>query len=272
MNAVHARLQNTLPGLPLAEAAENSKLAVFTDVASFVAEFRNDFDIRVSPDLKDGSLQGVTIVIGEIHFDADLMPAILKVLKHLRPERGDMLLMEGAVDICRSRVVEYGIPSGSCVNLEENSEDYQHARNSLERMSQQLQATVRFIVKHMVSAQELHLKLGGEDAFREFINKHKDKVPAAHRQELNAHMKKCRQLRNKFEDALQSTRDNREEFLFQELKKRSMRGTLNVALFGAKHVFNLTPRLEGRMIFMMPHLVAQKFPEVKLPPQTRQEL
>ena len=32
-------------------------------------------------------------------------------------------------------------------------------------------------------------------------------------QELNAHMKKCRQLRNILEDAIRATRDNRENFM-----------------------------------------------------------
>ena len=251
-------------GMPMAEAAHANALDEFETVDSFVNTFKNDFMIKVSPSLKGSSLKGATLLIGEIHFQKNLEEGVLGILKHLRPERGDMLLMEGGDDVCPNRILLYGVPAANCINLEAGSAAYLKARAAMEAMSNQLQLTVRYIVSHLPHK----LKDGvlvGDDACLNFIKTHSKDVPVSFKAELNAHIKKCNQLIVFYNDVLTSNEATREEDMLAQIIKWKGRNSLNVALLGAQHVVNLATYTEKKVIFMMPRLVLDTYPEMILP-------
>ena len=169
--------------------------------------------------------------------------------------------MEGGSDICPNRIIAYGIPAASCVNLEENSAAYLQARAARDAMSIQLKLTVHFIATHL--PRKLPDKvLVGDESYFEFIKIHAGKVIPAHKAELNVHLKKCKLLINILSDELTRTAAIREKELLAEIKERTARYSLNFALLGAQHVVNLASNVEDKIIFMMPRLVLVTNPEM----------
>ena len=259
---------NSIPsdwiGLPMAEAAHKNALGEFETVDNFVNTFKKDFIIKVSPTLKGSNLKGATLVIGEIHHQKNLEEGVLRILKHLRPERGDMLLMEGGEDACSSQIISYGIPAESCINLEENSAAYLKIGAALDAMTTQLKLTIHFIASHLPHKLKVE-KLVGEKAFFDFIKAHSKDVPVKFRTELNANLNKCNECINTYRDLLSPTTAIREHAMRTQITKYKGRNSLNIAIMGAQHVVNLASYTEEKIIFMMPRLVLDTYPEMNLP-------
>lgn len=251
-------------GIPLAEAADGNALREFEDVDRFVQAFKKDFIITVSPSLKGSSLKGASLVIGEIHHQKNLEEGVLRILKHLRPEQGDMLLLEGGSDSCPNRMSSYGIPESSCVNLEAYSNTYLKARAAWEAMAKQLELTVQFIITHLPHQLPAEVLVGAE-AYFIFIKAHADEVPSNHKPALNVHLRKCKELINLHHDSLTETAAKRENDMLKEIKNRMGRHSLNVVLLGAQHVVNLATNMDQKIIFMMPRIVLDTFSEMNLP-------
>lgn len=248
-------------GLPVAQASDENTLYPFDAVASFKEKFTKDFFIQVSPSLIGKSLMGATIMVGEIHHQANLQELILKVLTYLQPERGDKLLMEGGLEACPNQIANYGIPAASCINLEEYSAAYLQARAAWQAMTHQLKQTVHFVATHLPRRLPDEV-LVGDDAFLEFIKTHAGKVIPAHKAELDVHLKKCQLLINSHNDVLTSTTAPREKEMLAKIKENMGRYSLNVAVLGAQHVVNLASYTDEKIIFMMPRLVHDTHPEI----------
>ena len=259
---------NSIPsgwiGMPMAEAAHASAYGEFETVDSFVNTFAKDFIIKVSPSLKGSNLKGATLLIGEIHHQKNLEEGVLRILKHLRPERGDMLLMEGGEDACSSQIISYGIPAESCINLEENSAAYLKIGAALDAMTTQLKLTIHFIASHLPHKLKVE-KLVGEKAFFDFIKAHSKDEPVKFRTELNANLNKCNECINTYRDLLSPTTAIREHAMRTQITKYKGRNSLNIAIMGAQHVVNLASYTEEKIIFMMPRLVLDTYPEMNLP-------
>ncbi len=251
-------------GLPTAEAAHANALGEFETVDSFVNTFKKDFMIKVSPSLKGSSLKGATLLIGEIHFQKNLEEGVLRILNHLRPERGDMLLMEGGDDVCPSRVNSYGIPAENCINLEENSAAYLKVQAAFKDMSNQLKLTVQYIVSHLPQKLK-EVVLVGNEAYVDFIRTHGKDVPVKFKSELDANLRKCKQLISILNGLLTDTVAPREQDMLAQIKKWKGRNSLNVAILGAQHVVNFATYTKEKIIFIMPRLVLDTNPEMNLP-------
>lgn len=259
---------NSIPscwlGMPMAEAKHASALGEFETVDSFVNTFKNDFMIKVSPSLKGSSLKGATILVGETHHQKELEEGLLNLLKHLHPERGDMLLMEGGDDVCLSRITLYGIPAASCVNLEADSAAYIKTITAKNEMSSQLRAIVYFIATHL--PQKLPVKILSEEGeLVDFINMHGKRVLSKYKSALNVHLKKCKELTDRFREELEGTTAIREKIMLAEIRKRMTHCSTNFAVLGAQHVKNLASETRENFIFMMPRIVLETYPEMKLP-------
>jgi hypothetical protein len=201
-------------GLPLAEAAPAQASEPVMDVATFINLFERDFIIRVSPMIKDSSLDRVTIVIGEDHVDPEVQQLIDKVMKHLRPERGDLLLMEGIAEAGMRRIQRYGIEAKSLLSMEENSAAYNKMIEADRLKFEHLVDTVKFVYQHLPTKPKIN-KLKGKNEYSAFINQYRHAVPLQFRDELNFRIEKINQYIASYDQVTMETSSLREKGMLQ---------------------------------------------------------
>lgn len=259
-------------GLPLAEAAPAQVSEPVMDVATFINLFERDFIIRVSPMIKDSSLDRVTIVIGEDHVDPEVQQLIDKVMKHLRPERGDLLLMEGIAEAGMRRIQRYGIEAKSLLSMEENSAAYNKMIEADRLKFEHLVDTVKFVYQHLPTKPKIN-KLKGKNEYSAFINQYRHAVPLQFRDELNFRIEKINQYIASYDQVTMETSSLREKGMLQFIDQHRTDKAKRFCIVGAQHAKNMAPALyKTESIVMIPRKVFVQVPELNLPSLPKEEL
>ncbi len=259
-------------GLPLAEAARPQASEPEMDVATFIKMFERDFIIRVSPMIKDSSLDRVTIVIGEDHVDSEVQQLVDKVMKQLRPERGDLLLMEGTAEAGMRRIQRYGIEAKSLLSMEENSAAYKKMMEADRLKFEHLVDTVKFVYEHLPTKPKIN-KLKGENEYSAFINQYRHAVPLQYRDELNLRIQKSNHHIAGFDQVAIQTSPLREKAMLQFIDQHRTVKAKRFCIVGAQHAKNMALDLyKKESIVMIPRKVFAQVPELNLPALPKQEL
>ncbi len=275
-------LPNLHIGPPMAEAVSvraGIKKSKQADVGSFVTSFEKDFDVRMSSGLtSSASLKGVTVIIGEHHYDVAIQKDIVSVIQRMQTKNGDFLLMEGDDLVCQYRTKIYKIPSGNCISIDNNFPAYTSFINLQNLYKDELWLAVNLIKSKIGNDQNTQLDTVSDDAksLSSFVTKYGNLLPSKDILEVNKILARVKQIDLKIIDAVKNGEPEREKNIMRKIKFHHNSQATNFAIMGAKHLFNLAHDLMqgegGRAILMLPKAVSKNFPNLRLPLGTHDEL
>lgn len=266
-------------GPPVAEAGVVKSTAInkkASSVGAFVSIFENDFDIRISDDLENSqNLQGVTIVIGEIHGNRIMQQQFKRILNNLQAENGDLLMVEGDAQVCEQDAAIYQIPIKSCVALEEGFAPYEQTKMLGLQHKNDLLRLVEFI-QSKIKTSSAEVVKGDVFSYLKFIQQYKSSVPEKFMPECQRLWMAADQSGLKFKHAANNQNLLREKKFIHGIRAHHTEQSTNFMIIGAMHVANMASDLlgdkPGKIILMVPYeLYATKY-GARLPLKKHDEL
>lgn len=270
-----SRLSDMSIGLPMAEAAKPQQYDEDRlSVEEFIEDLRSDFDIQKSFSLNlESSLKGVTIIIGEDHYDHAMRRQIARVISYLKADQHDVLFMEGDKAMCEERRFMYKLPSGCCIPLEDHSATYVNTRTLVDRYTDAITEGAEFIHRALphLPWENVQKNLKG---YMQFVERYENNLPAKAWTQYQALAKKIKKLELQGSKSIMDTSREREAFMLQKIREQTHPDATRFFIIGQLHLQHLAPTVlrQPNVIAMVPHLIIKEGNAVKLPVPTHDEL
>ncbi|MEO0317186.1 MAG: hypothetical protein RL404_863 [Pseudomonadota bacterium] len=238
-----------------------------------VSEFAADLDYWISPaTYHSADTRGLLIVFGEDHYDASVRALSKRLMREFRPARGDRFFMEGAEAwICDERIRQYKVRKGSCRLLEKDSPveaEFLRREHVVERC---LQDCLDYVRTHAPGAMVTPSVDDGH-AVDTYLKRWIPLLPAQALAGFEPLKQAHHEALQQFSQLFDTTLPQRDQHMADELMREIGPGW-NFAIVGANHLKGLRERLSGLpCVFMLPRVIADKEPGLRLPSRLKDEL
>lgn len=232
----------------------------------FLFHFEKDFEIWATASAVRGrDLRGVTIVLGEIHNDDEILRLIgLAIHRIISGQKEVRTFIEGNIESsCAGRLNSFSLNLGHCEALEEGSKYFEKLVKLRAETLEKAMACASLVCEDLgMDLKALEKTFGFPSEYAAFVNKHFDLLSLYARLKLNPLIAEYNKADERFQTAANRFMRKRDESMVASLRRSRTTEGPNIVMVGAAHVKGMREMLgDLPCIFMVPRAVVARMQE-----------